>query len=86
MAETTAMSSTVFWDVIRRPIRFRDTLVATAHLLPCTFIDVSPGGSLCTFLKYHYRAGTNYTGFSVISPFRIDVSSLAKIVDHFRAR
>jgi acyl transferase domain-containing protein len=68
-----------FWDVVRRPIRFRE---AMTHMEPgCRFIDVGPGGTLATLLKYGSPTSTTSTVHAVLTPFGRDLQNFAALVE-----
>lgn len=47
------INATYFWDIVREPILFRETVQSLLGINSyCKFIDLSPSGTLATFLKY----------------------------------
>jgi bacillaene synthase trans-acting acyltransferase len=68
-----------FWDVVRRPIRFREM---TAHLeeeSPRRYVDVGPAGTLATFLKYGLPAGSQSTVHTILTPFGADQKNFTAV-------
>jgi len=66
-----------FWNVVRRPIRFRETTARLEEQGSRHYIDVGPAGTLATFLKYGLPAGTPSTLHSILTPFGVDKKNLA---------
>ena len=58
-----------FWNVVRSPIRFQDTVARLEQLGAHRYIDVGPAGTLATFLKYALPAGTGSTVHSILTPY-----------------
>ncbi len=50
------MPETYLWDVIRRPMRVSETIQKLEGAGPCVYIDLSPTGTLATFVKYNLGA------------------------------
>jgi bacillaene synthase trans-acting acyltransferase len=66
-----------FWDVVRHPIRFRETTARLGQERPRHYIDVGPAGTLATFLKYGMPAGTPSTVHAILTPFGGDQKNFA---------
>jgi bacillaene synthase trans-acting acyltransferase len=81
-------STRYLWQVVREPIRFLEAQGAVEQLMPCTVVDLSPGGTLGTFLKHHHAGpqGKRFQCFSLVTPFRTDLAVLAKLGEHHRSR
>jgi len=78
-AIVSAVSGEYFWDVVRRPIRFRETVALLERQGPHRYIDVGAAGTLATFLKYGLPAGTRSTVHSILTPFGGDRKNLAAV-------
>jgi trans-AT polyketide synthase/acyltransferase/oxidoreductase domain-containing protein len=76
------LSSNHFWSVARNPIRFRQTIELMETKEPYRYIDLGPGGTLATFLKYGLPTGTSSQIHMIMSPFGRDVESLKSVVTH----
>lgn len=74
------LSDGYFWDVVRRPIRFRETTARLEQAGACRYIDVGPAGTLATFLKYGLPAGTKSTVHAILTPFGFDQKNLAAVL------
>lgn len=68
-----------FWDVVRHPIRFRETMLRLEQEGPRRYIDVGPAGTLATFLKYTLPAATASTAHAILTPFGTDQKNLAAL-------
>ena len=78
--ETTAVSDVsdgYFWNVVRRPIRFHDTVARLERRGAHRYIDVGPAGTLATFLKYGLLSTTRSTVHAILTPYGFDERNLA---------
>ncbi|MCX4163672.1 MULTISPECIES: acyltransferase domain-containing protein [Paraburkholderia] len=58
------------WDVVRKPIRFDDTVNTLCRAEPMLLVDVGPSGTLATSLKYlPPHSVADYQVQAVLSPF-----------------
>ncbi|MEO8380294.1 MAG: acyltransferase domain-containing protein [Acidobacteriota bacterium] len=73
------LSESYFWDVVRKPIRFRETIAGLERQGPWRYIDVGPAGTLATFLKYGLPSGTASTVSAILTPFGTDLKNLATV-------
>lgn len=67
-----------FWDVARRPIRFRETIVRLEQQGARRYIDAGPAGTLATFLKYAMPE-TKSAVHAILTPFGFDQKNLAAL-------
>jgi bacillaene synthase trans-acting acyltransferase len=74
------LSDDYFWDVVRRPIRFRESTARLEQQGACRYIDVGPAGTLATFLKYGLPAAAASTVHSILTPFGFDRKNLAALL------
>ena len=65
-----------FWSVVRRPIRFRDTIAGLERQDSYRYIDVGPSGTLATFVKYALPDGSASTAQAVLTPYGHDRRNL----------
>ena len=78
-------SPNFLWDVVRQPIRFYEALSRLDAKGPHRYIDLSPAGTLATFLRYALKEGTPSTVASILSPFaRGDAKRLQSVFDSYR--
>jgi bacillaene synthase trans-acting acyltransferase len=73
-----------FWNVVRRPIRFRETTARLERQGAHRYIDVGPAGTLATFLKYGMPAGAKSTAHSILTPYGFDQKNLAALLAAIR--
>jgi acyl transferase domain-containing protein len=68
-----------FWDVVRHPIRFPETIALLERQGARRYIDVGPAGTLATFLKYGMPATTASTVHAILTPYGTDRRNLAAV-------
>jgi acyl transferase domain-containing protein len=73
-----------FWKVVRRPIRFRETIARLEEQGPRRYIDVGPAGTLATFLKYGMPATTQSTVHAILTPYGSDQKNFAALLASVR--
>ena len=74
-----------FWTVARAPIRFQDTVAALEAQGGYRYLDLGPGGTLATFLKYALLQDSKSQARAVMSPFGSDMQSLDETVTWWRS-
>jgi bacillaene synthase trans-acting acyltransferase len=79
MEVLSGLSDEYFWEVVRHPIRFRETIARLEQEGARRYVDVGPGGTLATFLKYVLPATTKSTVHSILTPFGVDRKNLAAV-------
>lgn len=57
-----------FWDAIRKPIHFQETIEALERENNYTYLDLGPSGTLATFVKYNLKKGSPSLTHSVLTP------------------
>ncbi|HYC89894.1 MAG TPA: acyltransferase domain-containing protein [Thermoanaerobaculia bacterium] len=67
------------WDVVRRPIRFREAIARIEQQGPHRYIDAGPAGTLATFLKYSLPKSTASTVHAILTPYGLDRKNLAAV-------
>jgi bacillaene synthase trans-acting acyltransferase len=78
------LSDHYFWNVVRNPIRFRETITLLEQQDARRYIDVGPAGTLATFLKYGLPATTKSTVHAILTPFGFDQKNLAALLASVR--
>lgn len=68
------------WDVARKPIQFRQTIAYLESLGSYRYIDVGPGGTLATFLKYGLSENSDSRTFALMSQFGRDMENVSSLV------
>jgi acyl transferase domain-containing protein len=74
-----ALPDHYFWDVVRQPIRFRETIARLEQDGARRYIDVGPAGTLATFLKYGLPASSHSTAHTILTPYGTDQKNLAAL-------
>ena len=65
-----------FWNVVRRPIQFREAVEQLERAGPHRYIDVGPAGTLATFLKYGLPTNSASTVHATMTPYGRDLDNL----------
>ncbi len=79
------LSGDYFWDVVRQPMRFRETIARLEAERPRRYVDAGPAGTLATFLKYGMPASSRSTAHAILTPFgaaRMNTTALLATVRH----
>lgn len=76
----TQLPETFFWNVVRRPIRFLDTVTMLERQGPWRYIDAGPSGTLATFVKYALPAGSHSSAHALLTPYGQDRKNLAALL------
>lgn len=75
-----AFSADHLWSAVRDPIGFQQTI----DLLPSKdgyrYIDVGPGGTMATFLKYALPGDSAFAIHHVMSPFGSDMQRMTELI------
>src|SRR5215475_7140011 len=79
-ATLSELSDDYFWNVVRRPIRFRETIARLERQGASRYIDVGPAGTLATFLKYGLSAQAESTAHAILTPYGFDRKNLAALL------
>jgi acyl transferase domain-containing protein len=74
------LSDDYFWNVVRRRIRFRETIERLEREGARRYIDLGPSGTLATFLKYVAPAKTRSTAHAILTPYGFDSKNLAALL------
>lgn len=69
-----------FWQVARREIRFMQAIEGLESGGAIDYVDLSPSGTLASFLKYLLPASSASRAWSAMSPFGRDAEVLAAVV------
>jgi len=63
----TRVAPEFFWQVVRQPVRFDETVSWLEARGPHAYVDLGPSGTLATFLKYALPRGTASTVYPVLT-------------------
>lgn len=78
--EVTSFDEDFLWKVFRNPIMFQQTIKNMEKKQAFQYIDVGPSGTLATFTKYNLSENSNSDVFSIMTPFRRDLSNLEQVL------
>lgn len=74
-----------FWQVARKPIRFRETVADLESGEYCyRYIDAGPAGTLATFLKYVLPPASRSSVHTILTPFGDALKNFAKLLNLHR--
>ncbi|MES2939416.1 MAG: acyltransferase domain-containing protein [Pseudomonadota bacterium] len=82
--ELRALAAENFWQVLREPIRFQQTIAALEATGPHRYIDLGPSGTLATFLKYGLPKTTRSQYHPAITAFDTDTKRLDALLARLR--
>lgn len=75
-----ALSAAHLWRVVREPIHFERTLAVLEAQGPWEYVDVGPGTSLATLLKYRLESRSPSRVHGVLNPFGGELRHLQRLV------
>ena len=75
----TKLPQTHFWDAIRQPIQFKNTIEALEENDGYIYVDLSPSGTLANFVKNNFTKRSQSTCVALFSPLNNDSSGLDKL-------
>ena len=76
------LSGDYWWQVIRGPICFAQSIKAIHERLPdARFVDLGPAGNLATFTRYNLPASCHHRIVATLSPYGEDLETLKNAVD-----
>lgn len=79
------MPDDYFWQVARKEIAFTQVISKMEQSGPFDYFDLSPSGTLSTFLKYLLPAQTGSRHFSAILPFSRETEFLTSVISQLQA-
>lgn len=68
-----------FWEVVRRPVRFQETVSWLEAGGPAAYVDLGPFGTLASFLKYGLDRASASRAYSIMTPFHRAGDTLRRI-------
>jgi acyl transferase domain-containing protein len=75
----TSLASDFFWDVVRRPVQFDQTIALLEDQGSCNYVDLGPTGTLATFLKYTLDRASLSKIFPTMTPFNRTNDNLLRL-------
>ncbi|MGR8934920.1 MAG: acyltransferase domain-containing protein [Gammaproteobacteria bacterium] len=79
----TAIDSGYFWNVIRKPILFQQTVRALENRGTYRYVDLGPSGTLANFVKYNLAADSRSEYYAVMTPFGGELKRLQQLQRSF---
>jgi acyl transferase domain-containing protein len=80
----TPPTSAYFWEVVRKPIRFRDTIECLERSSDFIYVDVGPSGTLATFTKYNLSRTSASTCHALMTPHGSNLLTLRALTNELR--
>lgn len=75
----TKLSNDYFWNVVRKTIRFDESVRELEKMQECTYIDLGAGGTLAGFTRRNIKQDSMSNIYSIITPFNQDIENLIKV-------
>ncbi|HBF38389.1 MAG TPA: acyltransferase [Firmicutes bacterium] len=79
--ELTGIPENYFWDVVRKPVQFQQTLQELERKAAYFYLDLGPSGTLATFTKYNLKPDSSSSFQAIMTPFHQELKNLQKILD-----
>jgi malonyl CoA-acyl carrier protein transacylase len=77
----TELPEDFFWRVVRRPMRFQESLQQLEGQGAHRYIDLGPSGTLATFVKYGLAKSSSSTAHALLTPFGQDCRNLEAVLE-----
>ena len=68
-----------FWNVLRRPVLFEESIRRVETNGDCDFVDLGPSGTLATFLKYVLASDSQSRIYPILTPFQQAKANLERL-------
>lgn len=68
-----------FWNVLRRPVLFEESIRRVEANGDCDFVDLGPSGTLATFLKYVLASDSQSRVYPILTPFQQAKANLERL-------
>jgi malonyl CoA-acyl carrier protein transacylase len=81
----TNLAPDFFWDVVRRPVRFDQTIALLESQGSFNYVDLGPTGTLATFLKYALDRTSLSKIFTTMTPFNRTNDNLLRLQNSMAA-
>ena len=79
-------SGDYFWDVIRKPILFKEAFENIKDKDTSIFIDLSPSGTLSNFIKYNLKSNSKTEIYPIMLQFGSDIKRLNMIIEKYKKK
>lgn len=80
----TTVDTEFYWQVIRKPIAFENTIKALELNKNHNYLDMGPSGTLCTFIKHILPAHAASKSYAIMTPFGNELQNLEAAIRLFR--
>ncbi len=80
----TSIPYTHFWEAIRNPILFRESISILEKEQPAIYIDIGSSGTLATFVKYNLSSISSSRYFQIMTPYGDDINSFNQLVAYLQ--
>jgi len=81
----TSFQQNYFWEIIRKPILFQQTVQALENKQAYIYLDLGPSGTLANFVKYNLTKSSQSKTFPTLTPFGLSLPNLEKVKDFLSA-
>ncbi len=78
------VNAQTLWNVVRKPIQFKDTIRNLERFGVYRYVDVGPSGTLATFLRYALTSESKSQAFSILSPYRQNNSNFEELISRLK--
>lgn len=78
-----AIQADHWWDVVRKPVAFQQTIQKLEKDQPFIYVDLGPSGTLANFVKQNVTDRSTSERFHVFSTFGHDRPNLEKVMTRF---
>jgi len=65
-----------FWEVVRQPIRFQETVASIEREQASIFVDCGPAGTSANFIKYNLGSHSQSRYFSILTVYHQSIQNL----------
>ncbi|MDP4180290.1 MAG: ACP S-malonyltransferase [Bacillota bacterium] len=80
------VSSQFLWDIVRKPILFREALKKLESGQENIYLDVGPGGTCAGFIIRNLKESSKSEGYPIMTPYNNDLENLDKVKKLFQRK
>ncbi|MDM5187013.1 ACP S-malonyltransferase [Bacillus sp. DX4.1] len=77
--ELSHIDSNYFWDVVRKPIKFSESIGHLEEKGDHIYLDIGPTGTLASFAKHHLGKESQSQTFTIMNHFRTEITKLEQL-------
>ncbi|MFZ4927990.1 acyltransferase domain-containing protein [Chryseobacterium sp. Mn2064] len=82
--EINDLADDYFWQAVSRYTNFTKIIDLLEAKGPCLYIDMGPSGTSSAFVKYNLKPDSHSETFTIMSPYRREMSQLEKLQDRIK--